>query len=141
MSMYGKYPKNTDGTEIKAWPVTDCTGDKGFTVQADSDEADINKIIARYNKSGQLPPSRGGEPFYGDVSDLGNLQESLIKIQEADRLFMSYPADLRERFDNDAVKLIEFLDDEGNRKEAEELGLVVKAPIDEAPVVPAEPAV
>jgi phage internal scaffolding protein len=142
MSMYGRYPKDSEGNEQRPWPVTDFKGDKGFTVQADRDEADINKVIARFEKSGQLPPTFKGEPFYGDVSEIGDLQESLIKIQEADRLFMSYPADLRERFENDPVKLVEFLGDEKNRKEAEDLGLVVPRPVAPAvppPAAPAEP--
>lgn len=133
MSMYGKWKEG----EV-AWPVTDCTGDKGFTVQSDRDDADINKIVQRFMKSGQLPPSLRGEPFYGDVSEFGDLQDSLIKIQEANELFMQYPAEVRERFDNDPVKLVDFLADEGNRKEAEDLGLVVPAPApaEVPPVVP-----
>lgn len=140
MSMYGKYPKNVDGTEKKAWPSTDFTGDKGFTVQADRDDADINKIIARFNKSGVLPPTMKGEPFYGDASDFDDLQGALLKVKAADELFMQYPAELRERFDNDPVKMLDFLADEGNRKEAEELGLVVPRPKPaEPPVPPVEP--
>lgn len=129
MSMYGKYKGKVGPLAVEDWPVTDFRGDKGFTVQADRDDADINTIIKRFVKSGQLPPSRGGEPFYGDVSDFGDLQDSLIKIQEANSLFMSYPAEVRERFDNDPVNLVAFLADESNRQEAEDLGLVVKRPV------------
>lgn len=135
MSMYGKYKPGD-----KAWPVTDCSKDKGFTVQADRDEADINKIVARFQSSGQLPPTLHGEPFYGDVSEFGDLQESLIKIQEADRLFMNYPAEVRERFANDKVKLVEFLSDEKNREEAIKLGLV-QAPPPKEPTPPVAPPV
>ena len=131
MSMYGKYPKVKnevgDLVEQRPWPATDFSKEVSLTVQADRDDADINKIVARYFKSGQLPPTLAGEPFYGDVSDLGDLQASRIKIQEANELFMSYPAEVRERFANDPVNLISFLADEGNRKEAEDLGLVVPA--------------
>lgn len=143
MSMYGKYPKiqDEDGNwvEQRPWPATDFRSDKGFTVQADREDADINKIISRFQKTGQLPPSRRGEPFYGDVSDLRDLQDALIKIQEADELFMSYPAELRERFDNDPVKFVDFMSDEKNRPAAEELGLVVKAKPDIKPAAPAVP--
>jgi len=116
------------------WPVTDFKGDKGLTVQSDRDDADINKIIARYLKTGVPPPSLKGEPFYGDVSEFSGLADSLIKIQEADRLFMQFPAELRERFDNDKVKFIDFLENPGNRDEAIDLGLILK------PVVPETPA-
>lgn len=124
MSMYGKYKPGD-----KVWPATDFTGDKGFTVQADRDEADINKIVARIQKSGQLPPSLKGEPFFGDVSEFGDLAESIIKIQDADRLFMSFPAEVRERFGNDKVNMIDFLEDPKNYDEALKLGIVQARPV------------
>ena len=63
------------------------------------------------------------------MSEFGDLQDSLIKVQEANALFMTYPAEVRERFDNDPALMIDFLADKGNRKEAEDLGLVVKRPV------------
>lgn len=129
MSMYGKYKNVVGPLPVDKWPVTDCSKDPGFTVQADRDDADINKIVSRFMKSGQLPPTLRGEPFYGDVSEFGDLQDSLIKVQEANALFMTYPAEVRERFDNDPALMIDFLADKGNRKEAEDLGLVVKRPV------------
>lgn len=139
MSSYGKYPKMKDGSERKAWPVTECTEEERMTVQADRDEADINKIVARFQKSGQLPPTLRGEPFYGDVSEFGDLQDSLIRIQEADALFMSFPAHIRERFQNDKVKFVQFMSDERNYDEAVKLGIVQAKPV--APAAPAgEPA-
>lgn len=137
MSSYGKYRPGEKAVGSLR-PVTDCTGDKGFTVQSDRDEADINKIISRFEKSGSLPPVANGEPFYGDVSEFDGLAESLIKIQEADRLFMTYPAQVRERFENDKVKFIEFLADDNNRAEAIELGLIQKDPT--SPEVASPPA-
>lgn len=140
--MYGKYPKikNEKGqwVEQKAWPMTDFNGDPGLTVQSDRDEADINKIIQRIQKTGQIPPMIGKEPFYGDVSEFGDLQENIIKIQKADELFMTFPADVREKFENDKVKMIEFLADENNREEALKLGLIQKRP-DPEPEAPAAP--
>lgn len=123
----------------KAWPVTDCSGDKGLTVQSDRQDADINVVVGRFVKTGQVPVLRGGQPFYGDVSIFGDLQSSMLKIQEADELFMAYPAEIRERFDNDKVKLVEFLADEANYEEALKLGLVQKRPEVEAPPAPPAP--
>lgn len=120
---------------------TDFTGDKGFTVQSQKDEADINKIVNRVLKAGVMPPSRGGEPFYGDVSDLVDLQSALIKVQEADELFMQFPAEVRERFGNDPVDLIEFLGDDKNREEAEKLGLVQRRPVEGLVAGQASPSV
>lgn len=132
-------PERIDGDLKSVWPVTDFKGDKGFTVQADRDDADINKIIARYMKSGVLPPSNKGEPFYGDVTEFSGLADSLIKIHEADRLFMTYPAEIRERFDNDKVKFIQFLENPDNRDEAIDLGLILKPAVPETPAPPVPP--
>lgn len=140
MSMYGKYKDKVGPLDVSDWPTTDCTGDKGLAVQADRDEADINKIVARMQKTGQLPPMRGGEPFYGDVSDIGDLQESYIKIREAEEMFMAHPAEVREKFENDPVKFVDFLSDPDNLEEAVSLGLAVKRP-DPAPApIPPAPA-
>lgn len=138
MSSYGKYRPGQ-----KAWPTTDCSGDPGFTVQASRDEADINKVIARFQKSGVMPPILRGEPFYGDVSDFGGLAESLIMVQDAERLFGQYPANVRERFQNDYVKFVEFMEDPNNLDEACDLGVAVRRPVlpgeDSPPPPPAAP--
>lgn len=106
-----------------------------LTSQAMTDEADINKIVSRIQK-GQTVLTSAGEPFYGDVSEFGGLQEAIIKVQEADELFMQYPAELRSKFDNDPVKMIEFLEDSNNHAEAIRLGLVKPRPQAENPPVP-----
>lgn len=116
-------------------PSVDCSVLPSMTVQADAKSADINHIMEQYEKRGFIPPLYQGQPFYGDVSELGDLQDSLIKVREAEELFAQYPAKIRERFDNDYVKFIEFLENEANRKEAEELGIINKRTIE-----PAQPA-
>lgn len=134
MPQYKKYPTFPR-------PVVDCSDDLKagrHAVQADAAEVDINNIIKRIQK-GATPPQLGGQPFYGDVSEFSDLGDAFMKIQEANELFMSYPAQLRERFDNDPVKLVEFLSDPSNLKEAVELGLALKRP-DPEPEAPAAPA-
>ncbi|AXH77459.1 MAG: internal scaffolding protein [Microviridae sp.] len=117
----GERPK--DGTDFK--------NDKGLAVQHLKDEVDINKIVARIQKTG-LFPERRGEPFFGDVSDLGGLADAYRKVQESKELFMEFPADIREKFQNDPIKMISFLEDENNFDKAVEIGLVQK-PIPEVP--------
>lgn len=121
MSMFNDYP----GFPRK---VVDCSKDPVVVVQADANEADINKIVARMNKTGQMPRMADGEPFYGDISEFTGLQDAYIKVQEANELFMSMDASIRTRFDNDPVKMVEFLEDPSNYDEALELGMVVKRP-------------
>lgn len=118
-------------------PVVDCSKDKGFTVQADRDEADINKIIARFERTGAIDRFNNGEPFYGDVSEFDDLAGSIRKVNEANDLFMGLDAHIRERFSNDPVEFVEFLGDDKNREEAIELGIVSRPPITPVPPVPA----
>lgn len=111
---------------------------KSMTVQAPADEVDINKIMARISKG--LPVlTSDNEPFYGDVSEFDGLQDALIKVQEAEDLFMQYPAGLREKFDNDPVKFVDFMSDPANTDEAIKLGLALPRPVISPPAP--EPAV
>lgn len=137
MSMYGKYPKvKVDGLYVeqnglngapKAWPTTDCSKDKIITVQAPRDEVNINVIMKKIEK-GMMINSNTGEPTFQDISEFDGLEDSVIKVQKANEGFMTLPADIRARFDNNPVKLINFLSDEGNRAEAEKIGLISPKP-------------
>lgn len=115
-------------------PVVDCFKDKGLTVQADRDEADINKIIARFEKTGSLGRLASREPFYGDVSEFDGLAAAIMKVNEASDMFSQYDAKVRERFDNDPVKFVEFFEDPGNLKEAIDLGLALPRPEASKPI-------
>lgn len=124
-----------DGDLKRQARFTDIDASKdGMTVQAPTEEVDINKIMARVLK-GQPVMTSAGQPFYGDVSEFGGLQEAIMKVREAEELFMQYPADLRERFENNPVKFVEFMEDPENIKEAIDLGLA-KARPPEVPPVP-----
>lgn len=121
-------------------PVVDCSKDKGFTVQADRSDADINLIIARLEKGANLARLNSKEPFYGDVSHISGLADALIKVQEANDLFNGFDARLRERFDNDPVKFVQFFEDPKNIPEAIELGLALPLPKENQPPVPSPEA-
>lgn len=136
MSMYGKYPK-VNGKEQVARPSVDCSGDKVLTVQSDADEANINKIVAKMEKGQMSFRMNAAPPFYGDVSEFDGLADAVEKVLSANDLFMDMSASIRERFDNDPVKMVEFLEDEANRAEAIKLGMVIEEPV--APVAPAAP--
>lgn len=130
MSLNGPSKVQLEGTDFK--------GDKGFTVQADRKDADINEIIKRFEVTGQVARLNSRPPFYGDVSEFDGLADALTKVREAQDLFMTYDANVRERFDNDPVKFVEFLQDPENLKEAQDLGIVAKPPPPaSAPAAPA----
>ena len=90
------------------------------------DECDINTILERFNITGLLPESPLS-PRYGDFSGIGDYHTAMNRVMAAKDEFMTLPAQIRARFNNDPAQLIEFLQNESNRPEAEELGLVEKA--------------
>lgn len=142
MGMYGR----TTGTSVAdRHQGTDIDTGVSMTKQSFREESDINQIIKRFEKTGMITVAQR-EGFFGDVSDIRDYKEAVDLVQRADALFMEMSAEIRARFDNDPEKMVLFLDDEANRAEAEELGMiarreVVRPPIEPvgAPVVPAVP--
>jgi len=90
------------------------------------EECDINTILQKFNITGILPEDPLS-PRYGDFSGIGDYHSAMNRVLAAKTEFESLPAQIRARFQNDPALLIEFLQDENNRPEAEELGLVEKA--------------
>jgi phage internal scaffolding protein len=90
------------------------------------DECDINTILEKFNVTGMLPQSPLS-PRYGDFTGISDYHTALNRVFAAQDEFDALPAQIRARFQNDPAQLIEFLQDEANRPEAESLGLVEKA--------------
>ena len=87
------------------------------------DECDINNILRQFNITGLLPEAPLS-PRYGDFSGIGDYHTALNRVMAAKEEFMTLPAQIRARFNNDPANLIEFLENSDNRAEAEELGLI-----------------
>lgn len=87
------------------------------------DECDINNILRQFNITGQLPDAYLS-PRYGDFTGIGDFKTALDRVNATYEEFESLPAQIRARFNNDAAELIQFLDQDENRAEAEKLGLL-----------------
>lgn len=96
-------------------------------VQSLEKETNINQIVKRMEK-GQMLDTLRDEGRFEDVSEFNGLADAIIKVQNANNMFMELPAEVREKFGHNPVKLIDFLADDKNRKEAEDLGLVNPKP-------------
>lgn len=99
--------------------------DASLAQQHFKEECDINTILEKFNVTGLLP-EQTLSPRYGDFSGIGDYHTALNRVIAAQDEFEALPAQIRAKFDNDPANLIEFLDDENNRPEAEALGLVEK---------------
>jgi len=93
------------------------------TQQHFKDETDINNILRMFNITGQLP-SKAITPQYGDFTGIYDYHSAMNAVIAAEDEFMTLPATLRARFDNDPQELIEFLNNPENYDEAKKLGLV-----------------
>lgn len=106
------------------------------TQQQFKDECDINNIIARYEKTGELSHLSGRKGAFTDLSDVTDYQGMLHTVIQAEEAFMTLPAVVRTRFRNDPGQLLSFLQDPKNKDEAIKLGLI-DTPVDPEP--PSEP--
>ena len=127
-------PHNYDVDEVSNDTGLSCP-EPTLAQQHCKDECDINTIVARFGVTGQLPPHDGPMPTYGDFTGISDYRQALDAVMAADEVFMSLPANVRERFDNDPAKLVDFCSDESNFDEAVSLGLAVPKAVSSSPEV------
>lgn len=91
------------------------------------DECDINVIVERFGLTGELPQNLR-LPVSGDFTGVVDFKTAMDAVSQAQSAFMELPAQLRARFENDPQRLMRFLENDKNREEAVELGLVMRPP-------------
>lgn len=96
------------------------------THQSFKEECDINTILKRYNKTGQLPEIIKTNPQYGDFSSQLSYQESLDVVMKAQEQFDALPSAVRERFGNDPSRFLAFANDPKSVEEMVAMGLATK---------------
>ena len=97
-----------------------------MTDQSMKDEVDVNYIIEKARKTGQIPHIAKIQGQFADVSDLTDLHDSMIRVQHAKHEFSKLPLQVQKRFGYDIRELVEFLGDPSNYEEAKKLGLVTR---------------
>jgi len=98
-----------------------------WTKQSFKDESDINTIMARYLSTGELPVINEVAPQYLDATGF-DFQAMQDQVVEARSLFGQLPSVLRNRFANDPALFLDYIQDEANRPEMLELGLITNVP-------------
>lgn len=91
------------------------------------EQTDVNNIVSSYTKNPDLSIFRSNG-VYMDATAVGDYQQSLDTIVNANMAFDSLPASIRERFKNDPAKLLAFMQDPDNYDEGVSLGLVKPDP-------------
>lgn len=105
---------------------------EGRTKQSFKDECDVNRIISRFQATGELPNVNNMPPQYLDVTSM-DFQEHQNFIAGANSMFHQLPAKIRDRFENNPAEFFDFCSHEKNRPELAEMGLLRP---DLPPVVP-----
>jgi len=95
-----------------------------LTEQQFKSECDINNILRRYAKTGELSHVNRRRGSFQDFSEITDYQEMLHTVQRAQSAFMELDPVIRDRFRNDPAELIKFLQDPKNREEAVKLNLI-----------------
>lgn len=98
---------------------------ESMTQQQFEPETDVNRIMARYQKTGQMPLLKGPGK-HGDFTSAKDYFEAMNTVTQADQMFNSLPSHIRSRFANDPAQLLEFLKDKNSLEEGIKLGLYQK---------------
>lgn len=124
----------------------DCSNLPSLTRQEFAADADINTIMAQYEKTGVISHVNNTPPQYLDLSDTPDLQTAITIMRDAETAFMSLPAVVRATFDNNSIKFIDFAQNPANIEKMREWGLAPPPPAPPEPQkveivnAPAEPA-
>jgi len=98
------------------------------THQSFGKDANINVIMAKYKKTGVLVDpllvSSDRQPRFGDFSDLSDYGVRYARIKQAQEDFMTLPAVVRAKFNNDVENCLTFISNPENLKEAVALKLL-----------------
>lgn len=94
--------------------------------QSFADECNINKIMAKFQRTGAIDHVHKYGPSYGDVTS-ATLHEAMNIIADAESMFEELPASLRKKFGNDPEQFLDYVQDPNNLEEMRELGLAKTA--------------
>ena len=91
-------------------------------------EHDINKIVAKFKRTWQLPVLTDHTGQFVDTISVGDYQSCLERIRIAEETFAAYPSEFRRRFNNDPQQFLEYCDSLKSNPaladEAEKLGII-----------------
>lgn len=121
-----QYDDEADARERAATDI-DFTDSPSKTQQHFTAEADLNVIMKRFGiTDGAIPPAAIDPKYFGDFSDVVDMQVALNRTRIANDNFNALPADLRRQFNNDPVQLFAWVSNPKNTEEAVKLGLLSK---------------
>lgn len=98
---------------------------KGKTKQSFRDQCDINKIMDRHLKTGQIAHVNNHQPQYGYATSL-DFTQAMRLVTQAQDMFDGLPSTIKDRFNNNPAQFLDFAQDANNADEMQDLGLLPK---------------
>lgn len=93
-------------------------------------DCDVNHILDKYMRTGELSHRATQQGQYGDFSQVQDFHQAMTLVQNAKMDFEQLPPQIRYRFRNKMENYVAFIQDSRNDEEAIKLGLKI------APKVP-----
>ncbi len=93
--------------------VPDLVYKDGRTKQSFKDDTDINKIMARFDKTGTISHLAKFEGVYADFSDF-DFHEQSNKLARGGEIFAALPAEMRREFGQSPAKFFAYVNDPEN---------------------------
>lgn len=94
-----------------------------MTQQQFKDETDVNNIMRKYIKTGQITHLNNRKGAYADLSDAKHFEEAMTVIARSQQAFEQLPSHVRARFGNDPQQMLSFIHDKNNYDEGVKLGI------------------
>lgn len=103
------------------------TDGESLTRQSEADACDINKIMERFDRTGQLPTVMKAAPMYGDAR-IVDFQTAKQIVIEAENQFKELSPEARKYFNHDPQNLLNAITDasETVQNKLLELGILVQ---------------
>ena len=95
-----------------------------LTQQHFKDECDINLIIKRFTKNDLALMAMMSDMHYGDYSTPVDFHDAMNIVIRAQEQFEALPSSVRDKFDNDPAKMLDFVSKKENIEESVKLGLL-----------------
>ncbi len=95
---------------------------EGRSKQAMRDECNINKIMAKFQKTGAVEHGNRFAGSYGFATSV-SFHEAMNLVAVGESMFNALPGTVRRRFSHDVGEFLDFVQDPANKQEMIELGL------------------
>ena len=105
-----------------------------LTKQEFKDECNINNIMDKFQRTGQVDHYAAYAPHYGEISQ-GTLADAMEVVCSAEDMFNDLPSSIRKRFRNEPGEFLAWIEDPANREEMRKAGLSKGRSTDNEPSV------